>query len=160
VCHQGLACAETTAAFKNEQPLCGGKAMTKRIARRGVNTGISATLLSPALSAVSVFAQGAEPIKIGFGMALTGPLAPNGQQALLGSQIWAEEVNAEGGLLGRQVQLIHYDDQSNPSTVPSIYTKLLDVDNCDLVISGYATNMVAPAIPIVMQKNIHQPVRA
>jgi ABC-type branched-subunit amino acid transport system substrate-binding protein len=59
---------------------------------------------------VSAFGQGAAPIKIGFGMALTGPLAPNGQQALLGSQIWAEEVNANGGLLGRQVQLIHYDD--------------------------------------------------
>ena len=48
---------------------------------------------------------------------------------------------------------IHYDDQSNPSTIPGIYTKLLDVDKADLLISGYATNMVAPAIPIVMQKN-------
>ncbi len=85
-------------------------------------------------------------------MALTGPLSPNGQQALLGSQIWAEEVNAKGGLLGRPVQLINYDDQSNPSNVPGIYTKLLDVDKVDLVLSGYATNMVAPAIPIVMQK--------
>ena len=85
-------------------------------------------------------------------MALTGPLAVNGQQALLGAQIWEEEVNAKGGLLGRQVQLVYYDDQSNPSTVPGIYTKLLDVDKVDLVVSGYATNMVAPAIPIVMQK--------
>ena len=85
-------------------------------------------------------------------MALTGPLAVNGQQALLGATIWSEEINAKGGLLGRQVQLIHYDDQSNPSNVPGIYTKLLDVDKADLVVSGYATNMVAPAIPIVMQK--------
>jgi branched-chain amino acid transport system substrate-binding protein len=72
---------------------------------------------------------------------------------LLGSQIWAEEVNAKGGLVGRKVELVHYDDQSNPATIPGIYTKLLDVDKVDLVISGYATNMVAPAIPIVMQKN-------
>ena len=86
-------------------------------------------------------------------MALTGPLAANGQQALLGAKIWEEEVNAKGGLLGRQVQLVYYDDQSNPSTVPGIYTKLLDVDKVDLVVSGYATNMVAPAIPVVMQKN-------
>ena len=126
--------------------------MNHRITRRGVNAGIGATLISPALAGRAAVAQGAAPIKIGFGMALTGPLAPNGQQALLGSQIWAEEVNAKGGLLGRQVQLIHYDDQSNPSTVPDIYTKLLDVDKVDLVLSGYATNMVAPAIPIVMQK--------
>src|SRR5215813_4659141 len=97
-------------------------------------------------------AQGGEPIKIGFSMSLTGPLAANGKQALLGAKIWQEDVNAKGGLLGRQVQLIDYDDQSNPSTVPGIYTKLLDVDKCDLVISGYATNLVAPAIPIMMQK--------
>jgi len=123
-----------------------------RISRRGVNKGIGAALIAPAL-ATRAFAQGAAPIKIGFGMALTGPLAVNGQQALLGAQIWQEEINAKGGLLGRQVQIVYYDDQSNPSTVPGIYTKLLDVDKVDLVMSGYATNMVAPAIPIVMQKN-------
>jgi branched-chain amino acid transport system substrate-binding protein len=126
--------------------------MRQKLTRRGVNTGIGAALLSPALAGRRALAQGAGPIKIGFGMALTGPLAPNGQQALLGAQIWAEEVNAKGGLLGRQVELVHYDDQSNPSTIPGIYTKLLDVDKVDLVVSGYATNMVAPAIPIVMQK--------
>jgi branched-chain amino acid transport system substrate-binding protein len=126
--------------------------MSHRITRRSVNTGIGAALISPALGA-RAFAQGAAPIKIGFGMALTGPLAPNGQQALLGANIWAEEVNAKGGLLGRPVQIVNYDDQSNPSTIPGIYTKLLDVDKVDLVLSGYATNMVAPAIPIVMQKN-------
>jgi len=125
--------------------------MSHRITRRGVNAGIGAALLSPALARTPAFAQGA-PIKVGFSMALTGPLAPNGKQALLGAQIWQEEVNAKGGLLGRQVQLVNYDDQSNPSTVPGIYTKLLDVDKVDLIVSGYATNMVAPAIPIAMQR--------
>jgi branched-chain amino acid transport system substrate-binding protein len=126
--------------------------MTHRITRRAVNTGIGAAVLSPALAAMPASAQGGEPIKIGFGMALSGPLAVNGQQALLGAQIWQEETNAKGGLLGRKVELVHYDDQSNPSTVPAIYTKLIDFDKCDLVVSGYATNMVAPAIPVVMQK--------
>jgi branched-chain amino acid transport system substrate-binding protein len=127
--------------------------MSQHITRRGVNAGIGAALVSPALAATPAFAQGGgEPIKIGFSMALTGPLAANGKQALLGAKIWQEEVNAKGGLLGRQVQLINYDDQSNPGTVPGIYTKLLDVDKVDLVVSGYATNMVAPAIPVVMQK--------
>src|SRR6202167_6374185 len=97
---------------------------THRISRRSVNASIGAALIAPAL-ATRGFAQGAAPIKIGFGMALTGPLAVNGQQALLGSQIWAEELNAKGGLIGRQGQLIHYDDQSNPSDVPGIFTKLL-----------------------------------
>jgi branched-chain amino acid transport system substrate-binding protein len=93
-----------------------------------------------------------EPIKIGFSMALTGPLAPNGKQALLGMKIWEEETNAKGGLLGRPVKLVYYDDQSQPSTVPGIYTKLIDVDKVDLVVGGYATNMVAPAMPVVIQK--------
>src|SRR5499427_7239463 len=126
--------------------------MTNRISRRAVNTGIGVAVLSPALAATPASAQGGEPIKIGFGMALTGPLAANGQQALLGAQIWAEETNAKGGLLGRKVQLVNYDDQSNPSTIPAIYTKLIELDQCDLVVGPYGTNMVAPAIPIVMQK--------
>src|SRR5262249_37577316 len=81
-----------------------------------------------------------------------GPLAANGKQALLGMKIWEEETNAKGGLLGRPVKLVYYDDQSNPSTVPGIYTKLIDVDKVELVVGGYATNMNAPAMPIVMQK--------
>ncbi|WP_428490046.1 amino acid ABC transporter substrate-binding protein [Rhodopila sp.] len=96
-------------------------------------------------------ASAADPITIGFGMALTGGLAPNGRAALLAMQIWEQEINAKGGLLGRPVKLVYYDDQSNPANVPGIYTKLLDVDKVDLVISGYATNMVAPAMPVVMQ---------
>src|SRR6185437_9443011 len=92
-----------------------------------------------------------KPFTIGFGMALTGSLAPNGKSALLGMQIWEEDINARGGLLGRPVKLVYYDDASNPSNVPGIYTKLLDVDKVDIVTSGYATNMVAPAMPVIMQ---------
>lgn len=95
-------------------------------------------------------AQG-KPFTVGFGMALTGGLAPNGKAALLALQIWEQDVNARGGLLGRPVKLVYYDDQSNPSNVPGLYTKLLDVDKVDIVTSGYATNMVAPAMPVVMQ---------
>ena len=93
----------------------------------------------------------AEPIKIGFGMGLTGGLASSGKAALLGMKIWEEETNAKGGLLGRPVKLIYYDDQSNPSTVPGIFTKLLDVDKIDIVMGDYGTNLLAPAMPIVIQ---------
>jgi branched-chain amino acid transport system substrate-binding protein len=92
------------------------------------------------------------PIKIGFGMALTGGLAGGGKAALLAYQIWADEVNARGGLLGRKVELVNYDDQSNPSTVPGIYSKLIDIDKVDLVVSGYATVPTAAAMPVIMQK--------
>ena len=102
--------------------------------------------------AFSAYAQ--QPLKVGFGMSLTGPLAGNGKAALIAMQIWAEDVNAKGGILGRKVELVYYDDQTNPSTVPSIYNKLLDVDKVDLLVSGYGTNVIAPAMPIVMQRNM------
>src|SRR5258708_4264444 len=108
-----------------------------------------------ALSLVlAAWVQAQQPLKIGFGMSLTGPLAGNGKAALISMQIWAEEVNARGGLLGRKVEFVYYDDQTNPSTVPSIYNKLLDVDKVDLIVSGYGTNVIAPAMPIVMQRNM------
>ena len=106
---------------------------------------ISLVWLSPA--------RAENPITVGFGMALTGGLAPIGKAALLAMQIWEAEINAKGGLLGRPVKLVYYDDQSNPATIPGIYTKLLDVDKVDLIVSGYATNMIAPAMPIIMQHN-------
>src|SRR5450631_3111898 len=98
-------------------------------------------------------AQSGQPIKIGYSMAMTGGLAANGKSALLAQKIWEEDVNAKGGLLGRPVKLIYYDDQSNPATVPGIYTKLLDIDKVDLLIGPYATAQIAPAMPIVIQRN-------
>src|ERR1700742_3329508 len=109
-------------------------------------------LTAAAMLASLAVAHADNPITIGFGMALTGGLAAHGKAALLAMQIWESETNAKGGLLGRPVKLIYYDDQSNPATIPGIYTKLLDVDKVDLIVSGYATNMIAPAMPVVMQK--------
>ena len=110
-------------------------------------------------SVVAIFASiwvgkavAAEPIKIGLAIAQSGQLAANGKAALVGMEIWRDDVNAKGGLLGRPVELVYYDDQSNPANVPALYTKLLEVDKVDLIVSGYATNMIAPALPIAMQK--------
>jgi branched-chain amino acid transport system substrate-binding protein len=105
-----------------------------------------------AFAPASAAAQPGEPIKIGYSMALTGGLAPNGRSALLAQKIWEEDVNARGGLLGRPVKLVYYDDQTNPAAVPGIYTKLLDIDNVDLIIGGYGTNMLEPAMPIAIQR--------
>lgn len=128
--------------------------MVYRLTRRGIAGGLGIAVLAAGLAAAPSLttAQNSEPIKIGFSLALTGPLAPNGKQALLGAQIWQEEINAKGGLLGRKVDLVNYDDQSNPANVPGIYTKLLDVDKVDIVMGPYGTNLNAPAMPIVMQK--------
>jgi branched-chain amino acid transport system substrate-binding protein len=120
----------------------------------GITRRESTALIGSALlaSTFPVRAQTSQPIKIGFSMALSGGLAGGGKAALLTYQIWAEEINAKGGLLGRKVELVYYDDQSNPATVPSIYSKLLDIDKVDLVISGYATVPTAAAMPTVIQR--------
>jgi len=110
------------------------------------------TLSAGALVPASAAAQAGEPVKIGYSMSLTGGLAPNGRSALLAQKIWEEDTNAKGGLLGRPVKLVYYDDQTNPATVPGIYTKLLDIDKVDLIIGGYGTNLLAPAMPIAMQR--------
>src|SRR5436305_2723386 len=96
----------------------------------------------------------ADPIRIGFGMSLTGPNAGAGKMFLVGREIWRDEINAKGGLLGRPVEFVYYDDQSNPSLVPGIYSKLIDVDKVDLVVSPFSTNQIAPAMPVVMQKKM------
>jgi branched-chain amino acid transport system substrate-binding protein len=101
--------------------------------------------------AASATVRPAEPIKIGLGMALSGQLAANGKAALVGMKIWEEDVNRQGGLLGRPVRLVYYDDQSSPANVPGIYAKLLDIDKVDLIVSGYATNMIVPALIVAMQ---------
>ena len=121
-----------------------------------VITALAISLAALLLALAPRIANAADtpPIKIGFGMALSGPLAGGGKSALVAMQMWAEDVNSRGGILGRQVQIVHYDDQSSPSTVPTIYAKLLDVDKVDLVISGYATNQIAAAMPTVISRGM------
>jgi branched-chain amino acid transport system substrate-binding protein len=109
--------------------------------------------LAALLLAAPARAEDKPPITIGFSIEQTGGLAAVGKTGLLAFQIWAENINKKGGLLGRPVKLVFYDDQSNPANVPGIYTKLIEIDKVDLIVSSYATNLVAPAMPIVMQKN-------
>src|SRR5258708_1148167 len=101
------------------------------------------------LAAGAALAQ--EPIKIGFSVSLTGGLASSGKAHLLSQQIWAEEVNAKGGLLGRPVKLVYYDDQTSVTTVPGIYAKLIDVDKVDILM-GAATNLIGGAMPQGMER--------
>jgi branched-chain amino acid transport system substrate-binding protein len=104
-----------------------------------------------ALGLAGAPAHAADPIKIGFSESLTGGLAANGRAALLVKQLWAEQVNAKGGLLGRPVQLIYYDDQSSPALAPPIFTKLLDIDKVDLLL-GNGTNITSAVMPVVVQR--------
>jgi len=105
---------------------------------------------SAALMSSPSFAQSG-PIKIGGTLPLTGGNASIGKVAQATAQIWADDVNKRGGLLGRKVELVIYDDQTNPTLVPGLYTKLLDVDKVDLL-AGTGTNLVAPAMPLLIER--------
>ena len=127
---------------------------TRRKMLRGAAIIAGVAIAGLASSSDSARAQQGEPIKIGFSMALTGGLAGAGKPALIAMEIWREDINAAGGLLGRPVEFVYYDDQTQPANVPKIYTKLLTVDDVDLVVSGYGTNLTAPAMPIIMREGM------
>jgi branched-chain amino acid transport system substrate-binding protein len=101
----------------------------------------------------TLFAQ-QNVVRIGMSMPQTGSLGAGGQAALLALRMWVDDVNQKGGLLGRKVEFIVYDDQTNPANVPGIYTKLLDIDKVDLLIAPYGTVPTAPLMPMVKQRNL------
>jgi branched-chain amino acid transport system substrate-binding protein len=114
----------------------------------------SALAASAAVAAPSVLAHAAEkPIRIGFSIAQTGGIAAGGKAGLAALEIWRSDVNAAGGLIGRPVEFVVYDDQSQASTVPGIYAKLIDIDRVDLLLSPYGTNLTAVVMPMIKQRN-------
>jgi branched-chain amino acid transport system substrate-binding protein len=131
-----------------------GHARTKELARRAVESSIAlaAAGLMGLIAAVTPV-RAADPIRIGLSLSLTGPTSPAGKQVLAGLEIWRDDVNASGGLLGRPVQLVYYDDQGSPANAPAIYAKLMGVDKVDLLIGPYSTNVIAAALPAIIQSN-------
>jgi branched-chain amino acid transport system substrate-binding protein len=111
-----------------------------------------AALAAAGLAVLPAFAQ--QPIKVGMSMPQTGALGAGGKAALVALRMWVEDVNAKGGLLGRKVEFISYDDQTNPALTPAIYTKLLDIDKVDLLIAPYGTVPTAPIMPLVKQRDL------
>ena len=112
-----------------------------------------AAALIASVFALSGASAQTNPIKVGMSLALTGGGAPAGKMLQAAVELWRDDVNAKGGLLGRQIQVIVYDDQSNPANVPGLYTKLITVDKADLLLGPYGTNFVAPAMPTIIQNN-------
>jgi branched-chain amino acid transport system substrate-binding protein len=124
-------------------------AIRRRVLRAAVLAGAGAL----AARALPGLGQERQPIRIGLSIAQTGPLSAAGKSGLLGLQLWREDVNARGGLLGRAVELVVYDDQGSAALTPGIYTKLLDVDKVDLLVAPYATNPTASIMPLVKRRD-------
>ena len=121
--------------------------------RRKVLGAAGAAALTATLPGRRAFGQAGQ-VKIGMSMPQTGSLGAGGKAALVALRMWVDEVNQKGGLLGRKIEFIVYDDQTNPALTPSIYTKLLDVDKVDLLIAPYGTVPTAPIMPLVKQRDL------
>ena len=114
---------------------------------------LAAALIVGLFGISAAAAQSGNPIRIGMSLALTGAGASPSKVINTALEIWRDDINAKGGLLGRPVELVIYDDQSAPANVPNIYTKLISVDKVDLLLGPYGTNFVAPAMPTIIENN-------
>jgi len=86
----------------------------------------------------------AEPIKIGASLPLTGDFSEPGTAAQMGYELWVEQVNNAGGLLGRQVEFTVYDNASDPDTAVADYERLITQDKVDLVVGPFSSRLVIP----------------
>jgi branched-chain amino acid transport system substrate-binding protein len=115
-----------------------------------LSAGALAGVAAPAVWS-GAYAQ-SKPIRIGTTISQTGALSST-KNLLIGYELWRDDINAAGGLLGRKVELVTYDDQSLPSTVPGIFSKLVDVDQVDFLFSPYGANLTAPVMPFAKQRD-------
>ena len=127
--------------------------MKSKVTRRTAVKLTGGAAIAAAAGVGSAFAQGA-PLKIGMSMPQTGGLAAGGKASLLGIEVWKDDVNAKGGLLGRKVELVVYDDQSSATTTPAIYAKLLDIDKVDILFAPYGTVPTGPIMPLVKERKL------
>jgi branched-chain amino acid transport system substrate-binding protein len=104
------------------------------------------------LAAAPVARAQSKELVIGTSSSLSGPYAASGKYALEGTQLWAEDVNKRGGLLGRPVKLVYYDDKSDPNTAVQLYEKLITSDHAELIIGPYSS-AVTSAVSTVAEKH-------
>jgi ABC-type branched-subunit amino acid transport system substrate-binding protein len=119
--------------------------------RRAVKAAAAWGLVS--VVPASVLAQGSGPVRIGSTLALTGPLATTGLTHKLVGEIYVEQLNLKGGLLGRKVEWIVKDDQSKPEVARTIYEQLITSDKVDLLMGPYATGAILSAMGVAQRYN-------
>lgn len=120
--------------------------MKHRLSLLAVVSAVMALLVAPVVTH-------AKDIVVGTSVALTGKYARTGQEQLQGFQMWVDEVNARGGLLGKKVKLVHYDDESKPETGARLYEKLITDDKVDLLIGPYSSDVTMAASTVAEKHN-------
>ena len=113
--------------------------ITRRIATAGLLGLAALPLVRPRA------ARATEPIRLGIALSLTGNLGDSGADFFRGVELWQEQLNARGGLLGRPTELVRYDDRSDPATAARLYERLITSDNVDLLLSPWGSASCATA---------------
>lgn len=119
------------------------------------NRFLSAVAAAGAVSllAMPAAAQAPAPLRIGSTLALTGPLATTALTHKLAGEIYVDQLNARGGLLGRKVEWIVKDDQSKPELARTLYEQLVTSDKVDLLMGPYATGAILSAMGVAQRYN-------
>ncbi len=118
----------------------------------GRRTAVGAIALAAAGFAMAQQPSG-QPIRIGSTLALTGPLSATAQIHKLVGEIYVEQLNKRGGLLGRQVEWVVKDDQSKPDLARTLYEQLVTADKVDLLMGPYATGAILSAMGVAQRYN-------
>lgn len=117
--------------------------------RRRILAAAGASLAVPVLAQ----APSGQPIRIGSTLALTGPLSATALTHKLVGEIYIDQLNQRGGLLGRPVQWIVKDDQSKPDVARTLYEQLVTSDKVDLLMGPYATGAILSAMGVAQRYN-------
>ncbi len=112
----------------------------------------AAALAAAWLLGVSVV-QAQQPVRIGSTLSLTGPLGPTSAIHKVAGDVWIDEINLKGGLLGRKVEWLLKDDQSRPDLARTLYEQIITVDKVDLIIGPYATANILSAMGVAQRYN-------
>ena len=107
---------------------------------------------APAGSAAGPASSG--PITIGMSLPMTGPVADVSKSGYQGYELWASQVNAAGGLLGRQVKLDMLDDGFDPSQTATDYTRLISQDHVNLLLGTFSSLLNAPASAVAARQGM------
>lgn len=117
-------------------------------------TTLKKSVLFAAMALIAGTAMAADPIKIGSVLSVSGPAAFLGDPELKTLQLYIEKINAEGGVLGRKLELVHYDDGSDAAKANSFTKRLIESDKVDVLIGGTTTGATMAMAPLVEKASL------
>jgi branched-chain amino acid transport system substrate-binding protein len=113
-----------------------------------------AAALGFGIATTATTATAAEPIKIGSVLSVTGPAAFLGEPELKTLQLYVDKINKEGGVLGRPLQLVHYDDGSDAGKANSFGKRLIEDDKVDVLVGGTTTGSTMSMVPLAEKAGV------